>query len=154
MGAIDVPPAVANKKAALQIDPVFFGRAQHHAWLWLSAVARVAVASTGVIANFNGIERERFAQFGVHRFDRIPIDSSSTYVRLVGDDDQEKPCLFQLPTTLNDTGVKLELVDLRGRERQTVADRGPVENAVSIEEDRAPLYFVLSHFVCAVFSAG
>jgi len=54
----------------------------------------------------------------------------------------------------NDVRIKLELLEPRGRERAPVANHWPIEHAVPIQEDRALSYFVLSHFVCAVLSAG
>jgi hypothetical protein len=59
-----------------------------------------------------------------------------------------------LPATLDDVGIKLELLDVRGREGEAIADDRAIQNAVAIEKDGALTYFVLSHFVCAVFSAG
>jgi hypothetical protein len=35
-----------------------------------------------------------------------------------------------------------------------VADHWPVEHTIPVQEHRALSYFVLSHFVCAVLSAG
>jgi hypothetical protein len=35
-----------------------------------------------------------------------------------------------------------------------VTDKRSVEDAVAVEKNRARGYFVLSHFVCAIFSAG
>jgi hypothetical protein len=90
----------------------------------------------------------------MHRFHCLATLRSAPDIRLVCDHDQEKSRVFQLPATFGDIGIKLELAHVRGRKGKRVADNRAVENAVAIEEDGAPGYFVLSHFVCAVFSAG
>lgn len=153
--AIDVAPAIADQKAAGEIDAVSLRRAQQHAGLRFSAIARIAMTCPGMKTNFDSVQRGHSrAQRGVHRFDRLTILRSATNVRLVRHDDQKKPGLFKLPAVFSDVGIKLELAKVRGRKRKPVADHRAVENAVAIEKDGAPVYLVLSHFVCAVFSAG
>ena len=55
---------------------------------------------------------------------------------------------------LDHVRIKLELGEIRGRKGEPVADYRAIENAVAIEKDGPLTYFVLSHFVCAVLSAG
>jgi hypothetical protein len=92
MGAINITPAIANKKAALQIDVMAGGGAQQHAGLRLSAIARIAVPAAGVKTNFDAIEKgERPAQSSMQRVDYFTALSAAPNVRLIGDHDQKKP---------------------------------------------------------------
>jgi len=153
--AINVAPAIANEEAVLQIDIVLRRGAEQHPWLRFPAIAGIVVAFTGVIANFDRIERRNGGpQFFVHRFDHFANLGTAPDIRLIADDNQEKAGRFQFRASLSDAGIKFELLDVRRRKGKTIADHGPVENAVAIEKDGAPFYFVLSHFVCAVLSAG
>jgi hypothetical protein len=55
--AIYIAPSVANEEAAFQIDAVIGGRAQQHARLWFSAIARIAMTTPGMKTNFDSVER-------------------------------------------------------------------------------------------------
>lgn len=154
MSAINITPAIANEEALLQVDSQSCGRAQKHAGLWLPAFARFALSGAGVKANFDGIEgRNGRAQLGVHRLDALAALRSPAHIRLISDNHEKKASRFQPGARLGRVRVKLEFIDVPRRKRTAVADHWPIEHAVPIQEDR-PIYFVLSHFVCAVFSAG
>ena len=106
-------------------------------------------------ANLDAVEgREIHAQFRVHGFDCFPGLCAAPDIGLIRDHDQEKSGVLQLFTAFRDAGIKLELDEIRGRKGESVADHRTIENAVAIEKNGALTYFVLSHFVCAVFSAG
>lgn len=153
--AIDVAPAIADQVAAFQIDAVRGSGMQQHAGFWFSAVARFAVAGASVKANFDSIERgEIRPQFGVHRFDRFAALRAAPYVRLIRDHNQKKSGILQLLAAFGYAGIKLKFAEVRGRKGEPVADHRAIDDAVAIEKDGGPAYFVLSHFVCAVFSAG
>ena len=105
--------------------------------------------------NLDAIEgRDLRAQLGVHRFDRFPVLRAAPNVWLIRDHDQKKSGVLQLLAAFRDAGIKLEFSDTRGRKGESVADHRAIENAVPIQKNGALTYFVLSHFVCAVFSAG
>lgn len=153
--AIDISPAVTNEKTALQIDRVFGCGVEQHAGLRFPAVARIAMFAPGVVTDFNRVQgRHGGAQFRVHRFDRFPGLGSSTDIRLIGHHNQNKARLFKLRASFRGLGINVELLDPRRRKRKSVTHHRPIENAIPIEKDGPSLYFVLSHFVCAVFSAG
>jgi hypothetical protein len=108
-----------------------------------------------VVTDFDRIEcRHRDPQRLVHRFNGGARLRSATDVRLIADDDQNKAGRFQLRGPRSDAGVKLELIETRRRKGNTVPHHGPVQHPIAIKENRARSYFVLSHFVGAVFSAG
>ena len=153
--AIDVAPAIADEKAALQIDAALGRCPQEHSGLRFPALARIAMARAGVITDLDRIERRnRGAKLRMHRFHGGPALSSATNIRLIADDDEGKPSGFQLSTSLGCSGIQFELLNGRRRKRKAVAHHRVVENSVAIEKNRGLFYFVLSHFVCAVFSAG
>ena len=155
MSAIDIAPAIANQEASGQVDIQSCCGAQKHAGLWLAAFARLALRGARVKANFDRVEgRNRGAQFRVHCLDGFAALGSPADIRLIRHDDEKKASRFQLRAGADGFRVKLELVDPRGRKGAPVANHWPVEHAIPVQEDRALSYFVLSHFVCAVLSAG
>jgi hypothetical protein len=88
---------------------------------------------------------------GLDRFARL---SSAANVGLVSDNNKKETGLLKSSATLRDIRIELELAELRRRGGKSVLHHGMIEDAVAIEKYRAIPYFVLSHFVCAVFSAG
>lgn len=153
--AINIAPAIADEKAPLQIDPPRASRPKQHSRLWFPAIAGIAVPFAGVITNFDRVQGPNCCpQFFVHRFNDLPSLSAAADVWLICNDDQKETGRLQLPATVRGVRVNLEFVQFRRGKGETIADHGRVENAVAIEKDGAPFYFVLSHFVCAVFSAG
>lgn len=155
MSTINIAPAIANEKALPQVDIQGCGRAKNQAGLWLPAFAWFALSGAGVKANFDRIQgRNSRAQLHVHGLDDLAALRSPAHIRLVSHYDEKKAGVFQLRACLGGIRVELELLNLRGRKWTACADHWPVEHAVPVEEDRALFYFVLSHFVCAVLSAG
>jgi hypothetical protein len=153
--AVHVPPPIADEKAALQIDVMIGGSGQEQAGLRFPAFTQLTMPGAGVKTDFDRIERRHCRpQLLVHCFNGLPRLRSAADVRLIADNDQNKAGRFQLRARRGDAGVKLEFIDTRGRKGETVAQHGPVQDPVAIEENRALSYFVLSHFVCADFSAG
>ena len=153
--AIDVAPAIAHKEAALQVDVVSSSGAKQHTGLWFPAIAWFTLAGAGVETDLDAIERgECLTEFGMDRLDCLPALRSAPNVRLIGDHDEKESRVLQLPAPVHDVRIKLELVEIRRRKREAIADYWSIENAVAIEKYGALTYFVLSHFVCAVFSAG
>ena len=153
--AVDVPPPIADEKTPFQVDVVAAGGAQEHAGLRLPAIARLAVSRARMVTNFDPIQlRHRSPQLLVHGLNDFARLGSASNVRLITDDNHYKAGRFQLPAPFGDTGIKLELLDARRRQRTSIPHYGPVQYPIAIEEYRAFLYFVLSHFVCAVFSVG
>ena len=90
----------------------------------------------------------------MHGIDGCPRLSSASNIRLVSDHDKEKTGLFKSGTTFRDVPIQLEFAELRRRRGKPVFHHGMIQDAVAIEKYRADFYFVLSHFVCATFSAG
>jgi hypothetical protein len=96
------------------------------------------VVGTGVETNLNAIKNwESFMKSGMDRFDGFAALGSTANVWLIRYDDQEKARFLQLPATLDDVGIKLELLDIRGRVGEAVADNRSIQNAVAIEKDGA-----------------
>ena len=154
MRAIHVAPSIADEETSLQVDPVRRGRAQKHARFWFPAIAWVAVRAAGVKTNFDPVEAGKIGpQPGVHGVNRFPQLRSASHVGLVSDNDEKKAGLLELRATFRRVRIKLKLAELRGRGGKPVFHHGVIKDAVAIEEYRAVFYFVLSHFVCAVFSA-
>ena len=154
MSAINIPPAIANQEAFLQVDLQCCGRAQKHAGLWFPAFAWFAITGAGVITDFDRIERGNGrAQSGVHRLDDLAALRSAAHIGLVRDDNKKKAGFFQPRARIDRIGIKLEFFNSCGRKRKAVAKHGPIEHAIPVQDDRALSYLVLSHFVCAVLSA-
>ena len=152
--AIDVAPAIAHKEAALQVDVVSSSGAKEQAGLWFPAIARFTPACAGMETNLDAIQNdESLAEFGVNCLDCLPALRSAPNVRLIRDHDEKESRVLQLPAPVHDVRIKLELVEIRRRKREAIADYWSIENAVAIEKYGALTYFVLSHFVCAVFRA-
>ena len=80
--------------------------------------------------------------------------SLATNIRLICDDDEEKASVFQPRTSCGDVIVKLKINDGGGRVGPALKHPWTIEHSVAIEENRALLYLVLSHFVCATLSFG
>jgi hypothetical protein len=108
-----------------------------------------------MITDFDPINRRHGRpQLLVHCFNGGAGLGSAADVRLIADDDQNKARCFKLRGPRGHAGVKLELIDIRRGKGKTAAHHGPVQHPIPIEENRALSYFVLSHFVGAVLSAG
>ncbi|MEY2518451.1 MAG: hypothetical protein QOF24_210 [Verrucomicrobiota bacterium] len=88
---------------------------------------------------------------GVDRFARL---SSAANIGLVSDNNKKEAGLLKSGAACRHVRIQLELAELGGRGGKPIFNQGPIEDAVAIEKYRAVFYFVLSHFVCAVFSAG
>ena len=155
MGAIHVTPAIADKKTAGQIQRVIGRGAKYHSGLRFPAIARFAMAGAGVITDFDRIERRNgLAELPVHGLNQFAALGSAPDIRLVRNYHQDETRLLQLRAAVRNVGINLELLQRRRRKWKTVANDGTIQDAVAIEKDGGPAYFVLSHFVCAVFSAG
>jgi len=154
-GAVDIPPPITDEKTAVQINAMAGGGTQQHAGLRFSAIAGFTVAGAGVITDFDCVERRHgVAKFPVHGLDLFAALSSTADIGLVRHDDQEETRLLQLRAVFGDASEELKLSQRRRWKRKAVANDRPVQDAVAIEKDGGPGYFVLSHFVCAAFSAG
>ena len=128
---------------------------QDHPRSRLAAIARIAVTLARMITNFDAIKRwKRQLHFCMHRLDRFATLSAATYVGLVGDHNQKKFCCLKSRAAVCNVVVEFEIVDASRRMGLTVADDGPIEHAIAIQEDGVSRYFVLSHFVSATFRAG
>jgi hypothetical protein len=90
----------------------------------------------------------------MHRLDRFTTLPAPAYVGLVRDYDQEKFRCLKSRAAVNDVVVEFEILDAERRAWLTVADDRPVDYTITIQEDGASHYFVLSHFVSATFRAG
>jgi hypothetical protein len=155
MRAIDITPAIANQEAALQVDAMAGSGLQQHSRFRFPASARLAPPAAGVKTNFDPIKRgHSIAQRTMHRLNGFPALGPATDVRLVCDYDEKKSCVLQSLAPFGSVRVKNKLVRASGREGESVANYRLVEHAVAIQKYGRPIYFVLSHFVCAVFSAG
>ena len=108
-----------------------------------------------MITNLDTIKRwKRQLHFYMHRLDRFATLRAAAYVGLVGDHDEEKFRCLKPRTAVGNVVIEFEILESGRRMGLTVADNGPVEHAVAIEEDGPSRYFVLSHFVSATFRAG
>jgi hypothetical protein len=155
VGTIDIPPAVANEKAFSQIDLEGLRRAQKHPGLWFPALTWFSMSGAGVKTDLDRIQRrESTAEAGVHRLDDLARERPAPDIRLVRDGDKKEPGFLELRTAVNDVRIKLEVIKARWRLGKPIAHPRPIEHAVPIQEDGTPPYFVLSHFVCALLSAG
>ena len=131
------------------------GRAEQHAGLGLPAVARVAVSGAAVKTNFDGVKRGKgAAKLRVDGINDLSPLTAAADVRLVRYHDEKEAGCLELFAGIHHVGIQLEVIDRRGRKGKSVPDHGPIEHTVPIQKNRAPFYFVLSHFVCADFSAG
>jgi hypothetical protein len=155
ISTINITPAIADEEAFAQVDLIGCGRVQEHTRFRFSAIARLAVSGTGVKTNFDCVERRNSgAEPGVHGIDGLAGLSSTAHIRLVRHDNEKKTGLLELRAGIDDFRIKLELLYPHWREGASIANHWPIEHAVPIQEDGALSYFVLSHFVCAVLSAG
>lgn len=153
--AVDVPPTIAHEKTFAKIEVERFGRAQDHSRLWLVTMARIPPISAGVPADFHPRNlRQGLQHFPVNRIDRGTRLRPARDIRLVGHDDEEIAGRLEASAASRDVFINFEIVYRRRRVGPAVADNRLIDNAVAIQKDRAPRYFVLSHFVCATFSFG
>ena len=153
--AINVPPAIAHEITLRQIDLMRGGGAQKHAGSWLPAITRFTEFTSRVETNLDGVERwDSVAQLRMHRFDGGTALSSAPYIGLVRDDNEEKACILQHRAGFRHAIVKRKLIQALGRIRTPFSHDGPVQDSVAIEKDRAPSYFMLSHFVSTILSFG
>jgi hypothetical protein len=153
--AIDVAPAIAHKEAALQVDVMGSSGAKQHTGLWFPAITWFTLAGAAVETDLDAIERgECLTEFGMDRLDCLSALRSAPNVRLIRDHDEKKSRVLQLSAPIHDVRIKLEFAEIRRRKGKPIADYRAIENAVAIEKYGALTYFVLSHFVCAVFRAG
>src|SRR5262249_49694549 len=88
---LDIALAVTHHEALLEVNAKFHGRLEDHAWLWLAAVAVLAMP---VEAGLDGIEGQFTRHDLVHRVDFRVGDQAVSHVRLVGDYRQEKTRLL------------------------------------------------------------
>jgi hypothetical protein len=79
---------------------------------------------------------------------------SAADVRLIRHYDEQKSRSLQPGASFGDFVIQLEIGDAGGWIRTTVVHDWAIEHSVAIEENRALLYLVLSHFVCATLSFG
>jgi hypothetical protein len=154
-GAIDVTPAVADHVTAVKIDPQYGGGGEKHTRRRFSTGARFAVLATGMETNLDPIEHGQGRQeFRMHLLDLRARLRSAAHIRLIRHHDKKKSGGFQPCASLRDIVIQLEIGDVGRWVRTTVAHNWTIEHSVAIEENRALLYLVLSHFVCVTLSFG
>src|SRR6266496_398312 len=152
---IDIAPAIADDITRAKVNFQLGCGSPDHARSWLPAVARLAVTLARVITNLDPIKRrKRGLHFCMHRLDRFTTLHSPAYVGLVRDYDQEKFRCLKSRAAVRNVVVEFEILDAGRRVWLTVADDRSIEHPIAIQEDGASRYFVLSHFVSAIFRAG
>ena len=152
---IDIAPAIADDITRVKVNSQLGGCSQDQARSWLAAIARLAKTFACMITNLDTIKRwQRRLQFHMHRLDRFAALSAAAYVGLVGDHDQKKFCCLKSPAAVRKVVVEFEILDAEGGTGLTIADNGPIKHPITIQEDGASRYFVLSHFVSAIFREG
>lgn len=155
VSAIHVTPAIPDEETTPQIDRMIRRGAKQHPRLRFPAIARLAVAATGVITDFDCVDGwHSVPQFPVHGFDEFAALRSATDIGLIRYHNEGETRLLQFGAALGNFGIQLKLFQSRRWKRNTIANDRPVQDAIAIEKNGGPGYFVLSHFVCAVFSAG
>ncbi len=87
-------------------------------------------------------------------FDRFAFLRSATYVWLIRDNDQEKTSGLQAGASGDNVIEQDKILAIRRWKWATISNDCTVENSVAIEENRASLYFTLSHFVSATLRSG
>lgn len=109
-----------------------------------------------MITNFDRVERRhRGTKSCVHRLDRFLALGSAADVGLIRNHHQKKAGRFQSRAFFGDIRIDFKIVDACRRKGKSVANERPVQHAIAIEKYGGPLlYFVLSHFVGAVLTAG
>lgn len=153
--ATDIAPAIADDVACGKVDVQFRRCAENQACPRLATVTRLSIALAGVIANLNAInEWKSRLHFQSHRFNGFETLRSAADVGLVRDHNQKKIRSFEPRTSVGNILVKLELVDVRWRVRQSVPDGNAVDYSVAIQKNCSSSYFMLSHFVWAIFRSG
>jgi hypothetical protein len=96
------------------------------------------VSLTGVVTDFDPIEpRQCRLHFEMHCFDRLTALFSTSYVRLVGNYNQQEICCFQACAPGNYVIVKFESFNGRWRERAPTSDDWPIKHSIAIKKDRA-----------------
>ena len=90
----------------------------------------------------------------MHRLYALTSLRSPTHVRLIRHHNERESGIFQSLAAFRHIFVQFEFRYRRGRKRAAVPNHRAVENAIAIKKDGALPYFVLSHLVCAVLSAG
>ncbi|MEY2564178.1 MAG: hypothetical protein QOH88_2371 [Verrucomicrobiota bacterium] len=86
--------------------------------------------------------------------DLRPRLRAATHIRLICDHHEKEAILFKAPASLRSFFIQLKFFDGGWRIRATIAHHATVQHTVPIQENRASLYLVLSHFVCAILSFG
>jgi hypothetical protein len=153
--AINVAPAVADHVTAVKVDPQRGGSGKKHSRHRFSAEARFAMLATGMETNFDPIEHGQGRQeFRMHLVDLRVCLRPAADIRLIRDHDEKKSRSLQPRASSRGIVIQLEIGNGLWRIRTTVAHDWAIEHSVAIEENRASLYLVLSHFVCATLSFG
>ena len=152
---LDIAPPIADNVTCAKVNFQLGCCAQDHARSRLSAIARFAVTLARMITNLDSIKQwKRRLHFYMHCFNRFATLRAAAHVGLVRDHDQEKIRCLKSRAAVRNVVVEFEILDAGWRMGSPVADDGPVEHAIAIQENCASRYFVLSHFVSATFRAG
>src|SRR5437763_6670015 len=140
--AIDISPPISDYVTGVKINIQLGCCSENHARPRLATIARLAVTLASMKTDLDAIDPwKRRSQFCVHRLDVFATLSASADVGLVRDNDQKKSRCLQSRATVCSIFVQFKIVEARGRIRATVADDGPVNNSIAIQEDSAPRYF-------------
>jgi len=88
-----------------------------------------------MIADLYVVDGQSIAQNGVHRLDRFPLDAARGNIRLVGNDDHEKPCLTETSNSDIDIGQDPKIGHCGRRHQPAIALDAGVDDSITIEKD-------------------
>lgn len=131
MPRVDIPPAVADHEASLQIDAMPFRRLEDQSRPRLPARAPVAVV---VIAHEAIIQGEAVTYKMVQRFYCGAILPAPRHVGLVGDQDQRKSRALQTGHRLSRAGHESRVLEAARRIRLPLTDDGFEHHAIPVEK--------------------
>lgn len=98
---LDIPPPVADKKAAAEIDVPIARRGQEHSRFRLPAFTLIGIV---VVADADVVQRDPAAQETVDLLNRLTCQPPPRHLGLIRDDNEENPVPVQLDAGLGYAG--------------------------------------------------
>jgi hypothetical protein len=130
----DVSPSVSDNKTPSEVNMQVACRSHQHSRLRFAAVTAIRIV---VVADSNVINPNLTAQEVVDLLDTLTGHTPAGDLRLVRDHDEKKTVAAQLFARLWDAGWNLNFAQSRWRVRPPIADQGPIQHPIPVQERSA-----------------